>query len=167
MLSRDKVELFPCMLTEDWVYAFELARKYRADLTQEILTQEWLHSGFQCFIGYANGKRAGVVFSKEWEDGLTIDGYVDYAVLKPGVAVWYSMTAAVMMMNHLHRYTNNVYGIFKKKDLRVAKFAKLLQMEYFKEWKDFFIYKHKFVINEMAYATEAGYQTIGEKIWDS
>lgn len=148
------------MMSEDWNYAFKLAKRYRPDLTTEELTREWLTMGFQAFVGYAQGCRAGVVFSKEWEDGLTIDGYVDYDVLPRGVAVWYSLEAAWMMLEHLHKYSEKVFGVVDRSDYRLLRFAKHLGMRYTHDWKHYQVFEH-LKPSTPYYCTKAATEIIG------
>jgi hypothetical protein len=162
MLARDHVELFPMMMSEDWQYAFRLAMQYDPkNCTEELLVREWLTTGFQAFVCYVNGRRAGVAFSKHWADGLSLDGYVDYDVLPKGTAVWHSLTVAGMMMEHLHRFSDKVYAIFRKKELRLGKMVRALKMDFVKEWKEFFVFVHIKPVELDSYCTPSGVHMIG------
>jgi hypothetical protein len=127
MIRGDRVKLYPAMMSEDWVYAFKLARRDNPELTEDQMSREWLKTGFVAFVGYADEMRAGFVFSKRYADGVTLDGYVDNDVV-PSRCAQYSFEAARLMLEFLHRYSASVYTIFRP-SRRLEKLVRLLGME--------------------------------------
>ena len=143
MLRGRRVELAPFIGWEDWDYAYQLAKRFEPKMTTEQIVKEALQEGFQFYTGFANGVRAGVIFSKHYRDGLTIDGYTDSTVLKHGMAVWYSLTAAHLLLEHLLRFTEVVYARAGRKDLELHRMCKVLNMKYDHEEKDRIVYSKR------------------------
>ena len=140
ILKGRKVELVPFFGFDDWRYAFELSMQHDKRLTEESMVAEVMTEGFQYWIGYASGVKSGVIFSKHYRDGLTIDGYTDPMKLTRGVAVWYSLTSAHLILTYLLKYTPIVYARAGRNDLQLHRLAKALGMKYDHEEKDRIVY---------------------------
>jgi hypothetical protein len=109
ILNGRRVELVPFLGDSDLTYAYKLVKSLDPRATEEKMVSEILVDGFQFYVGYADGVRAGIAFSKHYRDGLSVDGYTDPTKLTKGQAVWFSMTATRMMVAHLMKHTDVVY----------------------------------------------------------
>jgi len=125
ILKGRNVELVPFFGWDDWKYCFDLAIKHDKRLTEEMLVSEALTDGFQFYVGYVNGVKSGVVFSKHYRGGLTLDAYSDVSCRSLD-----SLEAAHLMLSHLLKFTPVVYVRIDKGNNKLHRLCKAIGLKY-------------------------------------